>query len=170
MRGRMGKGHWCVFASPCRCVSPSLRRLFSPVGMVLASPCELLWMSWVYPHASSRLCAASVPKRSGSHVLSCQHSRMTWIGSPCHQALQRSLEYARRLQPDQTLPWGERLISGRLSCRRWRLFSRLSRRPRHLLPCSKPYVSVFMCSNHLAEMSVVRCCSQAIMRLSWKAV
>ena len=28
------------------------------------------------------------------------------------QALQRSLEYARRLQPDQTLPWGERLISG----------------------------------------------------------
>ena len=22
------------------------------------------------------------------------------------QALQRSLEYARRLQPDQTLPWG----------------------------------------------------------------
>ena len=29
-----------------------------------------------------------------------------------HQALQRSLEYARRLQPDQTLPCGERLISG----------------------------------------------------------
>ena len=29
-----------------------------------------------------------------------------------HQALQRSLEYARRLQPDQTLPCGERQISG----------------------------------------------------------
>ena len=29
-----------------------------------------------------------------------------------HQALQRSLEYARRLQPDQTLPFGERQISG----------------------------------------------------------
>ena len=29
-----------------------------------------------------------------------------------HQALQRSLEYARRLSPDQTLPCGERQISG----------------------------------------------------------
>jgi membrane-bound lytic murein transglycosylase A len=29
-----------------------------------------------------------------------------------HQALQRSLEYARRLRPDQTLPCGERQISG----------------------------------------------------------
>src|SRR5262245_909801 len=29
-----------------------------------------------------------------------------------HQALQRSLEYARRLQPGQTLPYGERQISG----------------------------------------------------------
>ena len=29
-----------------------------------------------------------------------------------HQAVQRSLEYARRLHPDQTLPWGERQISG----------------------------------------------------------
>src|SRR5215831_8057259 len=29
-----------------------------------------------------------------------------------HQALRRSLEYARRLQPDQTLPCGERQISG----------------------------------------------------------
>jgi peptidoglycan lytic transglycosylase A len=29
-----------------------------------------------------------------------------------HQALQRSLEYARRLPPDQTLPCGERQISG----------------------------------------------------------
>src|SRR5262249_60636963 len=28
------------------------------------------------------------------------------------QALQRSLEYARRLRPDQTLPCGERQISG----------------------------------------------------------
>src|SRR5437762_3118142 len=28
------------------------------------------------------------------------------------QALQRSLEYARRLQPDQMLPFGDRQISG----------------------------------------------------------
>ena len=167
MRGR-GKAS-AVFASPCRCASPSLRRLLSPVGMVLASPCELLWMSWAYPCLLQALCRQR-PKRSGSHVLSCQHSRMTWIGSPCTRRLQRSLEYARRLQPDQTLPLGSVRSRERFSCRRWRLFSRLSRRPRHLLPCSKPYVSVFMCSNHLAEMSVVRCCSQAIMRLSWKAV
>ena len=81
------------------------------MGMVLASPCELLWVSWVYSHASSK-------------ALNLQRSQAFWLARPelpaftddldresLRQALQRSLDYARRLQPDRMLPFGERQIT-----------------------------------------------------------